>query len=91
MIGDIEKGLTYFGQHQNQLSQLERDLEVKQNLYTELLERYEMAQITGSLGEFEQDKRVKIIDQPYTPIVPANLSWPIYMIIGLFAGLSFGT
>lgn len=90
MIDDIEQRISHFGQHQNQLSQLQRDLNVKQDLYTDLLERYEMAQITGSLGEFEQSKRVKIIDKPFTPGAPANFPLIIYIVIGLFGGLALG-
>lgn len=90
MVDDIEQGIHRFGQHQNLLLQLQRDLKVKQDLYTDLLERYEMAQITGSLGQFEQEKRVKIIDKPFTPSAPANFPLIVYIVIGLLGGCTLG-
>lgn len=91
MIDDIENGLDYFSQHENEFIRLDRDLRVKRDLYDELLKRHEMAAVTGSLGRFEQAKRVKIIDQPFTPHAPANLPTLLYVIAGFFAGIFFGT
>ncbi|MGF1808036.1 chain-length determining protein, partial [Aliivibrio sifiae] len=59
-------------------------------LYTDLVERFEMAKLTSSLGIFEQDKRVKIIDRPYTPNSPSNLPNLLFIIAGLFGGIGLG-
>ncbi|MFL0805345.1 MAG: hypothetical protein K6L81_16660 [Agarilytica sp.] len=79
-----------FGAKENQLVRLERDLNVKRDLYEEILKRYEMAQVTGSLGKFEQSKRIKIIDRPFTPSSPANMHVLIYILAGAVAGIIFG-
>lgn len=91
MINDIENGMSYFSQHENEFIHLDRDLRVKRDLYDELLKRHEMAEITGSLGRFEQAKRVKIIDKPFTPHAPANLPTLLFVVAGFFAGIFFGT
>ncbi len=91
MIADLEPKVKAFGKHEHQLSKLVRDLKVKRDLYDDLLQRHEMAQVTGSLSKFEESKRVKIIDKPYTPTAPINLHWVIFVVAGCFAGLFMGT
>ena len=49
-----------------------------------------MARVTGSLGSFESDKRVRVIDQPFTPTKPSNLPTIVFAIAGLFGGLFMG-
>ncbi len=90
MISDIEKGIADFGKHENELTNLQRDLKVKRELYEDLLQRHEMAQVTGSLGKFEQGKRIKIIDRPFTPSAPSNLPPIIFIIAGIFGGIFLG-
>ncbi len=90
MISDLESKANNFGDNAKELLRLERDAKIKRRLYDELIERYEMAQLTGSLGVFEQNKRVKIIDLPYTPSAPSNLPTAIFIIAGLFAGIALG-
>ncbi len=91
MISELEPKVKAFGEHEHQLSKLVRDLRVKRDLYDDLLQRNEMAQVTGSLSKFEESKRVKIIDKPYTPTAPINLHWLIFVVAGSFAGLFMGT
>ena len=90
MILNIEKSASNFGDTAKMMHRLERDSKIKRQLYDELLQRYEMAQLTGSLGIFEENKRVKIIDLPYTPSAPANLPTLIYVFAGFFGGLALG-
>ncbi|GAM58464.1 polysaccharide biosynthesis chain length regulator sypO [Vibrio ishigakensis] len=90
MIEKQEKVAEGFGDKVKQIHRLKRDVELKQQLYEELVQRYEMAQLTGSLGEFEESKRVKIIDRPYTPSRPSNLPSIIFVIAGVFAGIGLG-
>ncbi|MYM58661.1 chain-length determining protein [Vibrio sp. OCN044] len=90
MISDLELQANKFGDNAREIFQLQRDVKVKRQLYDELIQRYEMAQLTGSLGIFEQNKRVKIIDLPYTPSAPANLPVIIFIAAGLFAGIGLG-
>lgn len=90
MIVTLEDHVHNFGDKENQLIRLQRDLSVKRDIYEELLQRHEMALVTGSLAKFEQKKRVKIIDRPFTPSAPANISFIIFFIAGIFAGIFFG-
>ncbi|USD39953.1 chain-length determining protein [Vibrio sp. SCSIO 43135] len=90
MITDLEQKANNFGNNAKQMYRLQREVKIKRQLYDELTERYEMAQLTGSLGVFEQNKRVKIIDLPYTPSVPSNFPPIVFVIAGLFAGIGLG-
>lgn len=90
MIARLEQEANSFGDNAKTMHRLVRNAEIKRQLYDELIQRYEMAQLTGSLGVFEQNKRVKIIDLPYTPSRPANLPALVFVIAGLVAGIGLG-
>ncbi|HAS8523568.1 chain-length determining protein [Vibrio vulnificus] len=90
MIGELEHKANHFGNTAKDITRLERDVTVKRQLYEELVQRYEMAQLTGSLGIFEQNKRVKVIDVPYTPSSTANLPVILFVLAGLFGGIALG-
>ena len=90
MIEELTAETAKFGEQEREIARLERDIKVKRDLYDELLQRYEMARITGSLGIFEQEKRVKVIDRPFTPAVPTNLPAVVFVIAGFFGGLFLG-
>ncbi|WP_262415395.1 GumC family protein [Vibrio sp. SCSIO 43132] len=90
MITELEKMTSKFGENEKTLLNLQRDLSLKRQLYENLLERYEMARLTSSLGVFEQEKRVKVIDRPYTPSAPSNLPPIIFLIAGIVGGLGLG-
>jgi polysaccharide chain length determinant protein (PEP-CTERM system associated) len=91
MVNELKQQTKDFGHHERDLNKLERDLEVKRELYKDLLQRHEMARVTGSLSIFEQEKRVKIIDMPYTPVNPSNPSIYLFIIAGLIGGLFLGS
>ncbi len=90
MIDDLQQQTTGFGKQEQQLTKLQRDLKVKRELYEELLHRYEMALVTGSLGDFEQAKRVKVIDRPFTPSAPSNPPLLLFITGGALGGLLLG-
>jgi len=90
MISELEQNLSGYGDLESALTKLVRDQKVKRELYDDLLNRYEMARITGSLSLFEQSKRVKIIDQPYTPTSPSNFPALIFVLAGLVGGVFLG-
>ncbi len=90
LIHDLNENVNSFGDKENQLIRLQRDLKVKRDIYEELLQRYEMAKVTGSLGQFEQAKRVKVIDRPFTPTAPNNIHFIVFFIAGIFGGLFLG-
>lgn len=90
MILVLEEQNSRFGDVTKTLNNLKREVEFKRRLYDELVDRYEMAKLTGSLGTFEHSKRVKIIDLPFTPSRPANMPLFIFAIIGVVAGIAVG-
>lgn len=90
MIEQLEVKTSLSGEKEQQIRKLERDLEVKRVLFEELLERHEKARLTSSLGVFEQDKRIKIIDRPYSPSTPSNLPLAVFAIAGLVGGVFLG-
>ena len=91
MIFELEHKANNFGENAKEMYRLQRKVKIKRHLYDELTERYEMAQLTGSLGVFEQNKRVKIIDLPFTPIIKSNMPSFIFILAGLLAGIGLGT
>ncbi|NRA82566.1 MAG: chain-length determining protein [Gammaproteobacteria bacterium] len=91
MITNFEQTAASFGADQQQMAKLERNLNIKQQLYEELLHRYEMARMTKALGNFEQNKRIKIIDLPYTPVASSNYPLALYIFSGLLAGILLGS
>nr|WP_086940421.1 sugar transporter [Thaumasiovibrio occultus] len=75
---------------ENELKTLERDFSVKESIYNRLLERYEMAQVTGQLGRFEEEDKLRIIDLPFVPTQPTAWPWWMNFVLGLFAGAGLG-
>ncbi|WP_096085994.1 GumC family protein [Agaribacterium haliotis] len=90
MIAEIQGNLDNYREHESELLSLKRNLKVKRELYEDLLQRREMAEVMGSLGQFEEKKRIKIIDRPFTPSRPINLPVLVHVIAGLFAGIGLG-
>ena len=90
MITEMEVRASGYGANESELSRLERDLRVKRELYDDLLLRRENARITSSLGIFEQDKRIKVIDRPFTPTAPDNPPLYLFFIAGLVGGIFVG-
>jgi len=90
MIAELEHRASGYGATESELSRLERDLKVKRQLYDDLLLRRENARITSSLSIFEQDKRIKVIDRPFTPTSPDNPPIYLFFIAGLIGGIFIG-
>lgn len=87
----LESKVNSFGKHEFELSELMRDLRVQRKLYDNLLERYEMARVTGALGRFESPERIKIIDKPFIPTSSTNPPVWLFIIGGFFGGLALGS
>ena len=86
----LKMSLAGTGEMERQLLELERDIKVQRDLYSDLLYRYEKAKITGALGKFEQPERIKIIDEPYQPSSPINSPLSIFLLAGIFGGIFLG-
>lgn len=69
------------------LRQLQRDYQVKQTLYSEMLERYEMSKVTGQLVRYEGPDKVKTIERAYSPTTPINQSLGVSILLGIVLGL----
>ncbi len=91
LVVELEEQTAGYGGHERDLVRLERDLRVKRELYEDLMQRYELARITGALSLFEQKKRVKVIDRPYTPTVPSNMPLVLFVVASLFGGIFLGS
>ncbi|PSW19157.1 sugar transporter [Photobacterium sanctipauli] len=79
-----------FAQLEKELTILQRNYDVKAKIYNQLLERYEMAKVTGQLGRFEEPDKLKIISRPNTPTQPLNWPWWLNFAMGIGAGLGLG-
>lgn len=75
---------------EKQLRQLERDHDVKTDLYKEMLGRYEMAKVTGQLVKYEGPDKVKTIERAYSPTQPINTPIAISIILGIVLGIGSG-
>ncbi|NQZ09866.1 MAG: chain-length determining protein [Algicola sp.] len=89
----LDKRVRSFGKNEKVLRELEREINVKSKVFEDLMERYEKAKVSRSLGEFEAKDRIKVIDKPFDPIRPLNLPLLVFVIFGvvggLFTGISF--
>lgn len=90
MIKELESQISGYGASASELSKLEREVSIKRDLYDDMLLRFEKAGITESLGVFEQDKRVKIIDRPFTPTTSTNKPLVLFIVSGVIGGMFLG-
>ena len=90
MIKELEVQMSGYGASASELSKLEREVAIKRDLYDDMLLRFEKAGITESLGVFEQDRRVKIIDRPFTPTTSTNKPLVLFIISGILGGILLG-
>ena len=91
LADELKDKVQSFAQVERTLVELERDYNIKQRLYDDFLNRYEMARVTGDLGEYEEAERVQVIDKPFTPSSPNKLPAALFIVAGFFAGLGIGT
>ena len=90
MATEITQQVAASSHVEQELQKLNRDLDVKRDLYEELLGRYEKARVTGALGRFEEPQRIKIIDRPHRPSRPVNPPVILFIVGGLVGGLMLG-
>lgn len=86
----LKKRVRSFGKNEKNLRKLQREINIKSKVYEDLMERYEKAQVTRSLGDFEAKDRIKVIDKPFNPIRPLNLPLFVFVIFGIVGGLFTG-
>lgn len=86
----LQKRVNGYGQHEQKLNQLERDILVRKKIYEDLSERHELASVTGSLSKSEENESVKLIDAPFDPLGPINVALIIFVVAGVFGGIALG-
>lgn len=87
---DLAAKVNTFGIVEQKLATLERDVAVQRKVVAQLAERFEMAQVTGSLGRFGSSETVKVINPPVVPKARSGLPVPVYAALGLVAGIAVG-
>ncbi len=86
----LQKQVNGFGQHERRLNELKRDIQVRLKVFQNLAERHELARVTGSLGKNEESERVKLIDPPFEPLTPSNMSLLLFVVAGFISGVGLG-
>ncbi|PSW11956.1 sugar transporter [Photobacterium rosenbergii] len=86
----LEEKRAEFAQLEKELTVLQRNYDVKAKIYNQLLERYEMAKVTGQLGRFEEPDKLQIIARPSVPGQPLNWPWWLNFSLGIFVGFGLG-
>ena len=87
-VVDLETLVQGFGDIETQLRHLKGDVDIKRQVHQSLMERSELARVTGALGRFEAPERVKVIDHPSIPVRPLGLSPVVHALFGLAAGIA---
>ena len=91
-IASISSRLLQTNDIEKELRKLERDYDVKQLLYKEMLGRYEMAKVTGKLVRYEGPDKSKTIERAFSPThainTPIILTIIIALILGVVAGIA---
>ncbi|MDP4985545.1 GNVR domain-containing protein [Pseudoalteromonas tunicata] len=89
-LNTISSRLLQTNDIEKELRKLERDYDVKQLLYKEMLSRYEMAKVTGKLVRYEGPDKIKTIERAYSPTQVVNTPLGLIIVIGIILGLVAG-
>ena len=89
-ITQIQKTMTEYAPIEREQARLEKNVAAARELYDAFQKRYDNAATSLALGVFSNSERVKIIDAPQDPTIPATPPPVIFMIAGIIAGLVLG-
>lgn len=89
-VEDLSNRLSTSSEVERQLRILERDYDVKSDLYRDMLSRYEMAKISGKLVRYEGPDKVKQIERAYSPTQSINTPLATIVITGIILGIVTG-
>ncbi len=89
-IAELERRVAAHGAVERELNTLERDVAIRRDLYDGLVRRFEMARVTGALGQFEAPDRIQVIDPPTEDPVPVGPGKLLFLIAGVFGGIALG-
>lgn len=86
----LQRDIAAFGPIEAQQQSLERAVKTAQDNYDSLAKRYEMARVTGALGQFEAPERVKTLEPPANPAPKVTPGYFLYVLAGIAAGVAVG-
>ncbi|WP_127088792.1 hypothetical protein [Aquabacter cavernae] len=86
----LQRDIASFGPIEAQQQSLDRAVKTAQDNYDTLAKRYEMARVTGALGQFEAPERVKTLEPPANPATKVTPGYFLYVLAGIAAGLALG-
>ena len=89
-VDELHRSMALHGPIEQELQRLEKEVTSARELYDLFSKRHDSAATSHALGAFTGPERVKIIDAPQDPRVPITLPAIVYVLAGLFAGLSLG-
>ena len=86
----LQRDIAAFGPIEQQQQTLERAVNTARDNYESLAKRYEMARVTGALGQFEAPERVKVLEPPSNPAPKVTPGYVLYLLAGIIAGFALG-
>ncbi|MEP9376990.1 hypothetical protein ABLE91_09770 [Aquabacter sp. CN5-332] len=86
----LQRDISAFGPIEQQQQRLERAVTNARENYDSLAKRYEMARVTGALGQFEAPERVKTLEPPASPATKVTPGYFLYILAGIMAGFALG-
>jgi polysaccharide biosynthesis transport protein len=75
---------------QEEWSKLQRDRNVTQKVYDDLLQKLENARVSKNLELADKSTNYRVVDPPLLPRVPVQPNRVLLIFAGLFAGIAFG-
>ncbi len=76
---------------ESELASLTRDYETLQRVYTDLLSKREQSKVAANLERRQIGEQFSVLDPARLPEKPFSPNRPLFLLIGLVAGLAFGT
>lgn len=89
-IATIHKAIAETGPVLQEQNRLEESIRLAQESFDSVAKRFDNAQITGALGEFEAPERIKVIDQPVDPAAPVTPGRLLFLLAGIAGGMFAG-
>ncbi len=86
----LQRDIAAFGPIESQQQNLERAVTIARENFDSLAKRYEMARVTGALGQFEAPERVKTLEPPANPAPKVTPGYFLYVLAGIVAGIGLG-
>lgn len=89
-VDELNETVGSIPQVEQQLAQLNRDYEVVQVQYEELLARRESARLSEEVEQNVDDVQFRVIDPPFVPSKPSSPNKPLFTIAGFAMSLGGG-